>query len=275
MIKTLVFNGGLGNQMFQYAFYLQLKKRHPLDIFLFDIEQAQTCHNGFELNKIFHCDCYNNTRNYRRLKRYLPNLSDKFYIVKQAHSLEFDNGLMRTSHLLTRYEGFWQSEKYFFPIEQTVRESFSFNIELLNNETRTIAQEIVGKETVSVHIRRGDYLASSDFGLCSIDYYKHAMSFISEKLNISTFIFFSDDMDWVKNNIPCTDAVYVSCNHGTNSWQDMYLMTQCKHNIIANSSFSWWGAWLNNNPDKIVVAPTKWFNYSPNYDILPKGWITI
>ena len=101
------------------------------------------------------------------------------------------------------------------------------------------------------------------------------MSFMSEKLNSPTFIFFSDDMDWVKENILCTQAIYVSCNHGADSWQDMYLMSQCKHNIIANSSFSWWGAWLNENQGKIVITPTRWFNYSPNYDIMPQGWFTL
>lgn len=275
MIKTIVFNGGLGNQMFQYAFYLQLKKRHPFDIFLFDIEQSQECHNGFELDRIFHLECQKNARNYRRLKRHCPCLLDRFHTIKQDHSLEYNKETIDSSHLLTRYEGFWQSEKYFLPIEHDVKESFSFNTELLNNETRAIAQEIVGEETVSVHIRRGDYLTSSDFGVCSIDYYNRAMSFISEKLNSPTFVFFSDDMDWVKENISCPNAIYVSCNHGAESWQDMYLMSLCKHNIIANSSFSWWGAWLNNSPNKLVIAPNQWFDYSLNYDILPDEWITM
>ena len=275
MIKIVVFNGGLGNQMFQYAFFLQLKKKHPLDIFLFDIEQSQECHNGFELDRIFHIDTLKYARNYRRIKRYCPQLLDKFHTIKQEHSLEYNKEIIEANHLLSRYTGFWQSEKYFLPIEQDVRESFSFNIELLNDGTRTIAQEIEGKETVSVHIRRGDYLTLSDFGVCAIDYYNHAMSFMSERLNSPTFVFFSDDMDWVKENISCSNAIYVSCNHGADSWQDMYLMSQCKHNIIANSSFSWWGAWLNENPDKIIITPTRWFSYSPNYDIIPKGWVTL
>lgn len=275
MLKTIVFNGGLGNQMFQYAFYLQLKKKYPLDIFLFDIEQSQECHNGFELDRIFHLECQKKVRNYRRIKRHCPCLLDKLRTIKQEHSLEYNKDTIDTHHLLTRYEGFWQSERYFLPIEQDVRESFLFNIELLNNGTRTIAQEIEGKETVSVHIRRGDYLASSDFGVCPIDYYNRAMSFMSEKLNSPTFIFFSDDMEWVKENISCSNVIYVSCNHGANSWQDMYLMSKCKHNIIANSSFSWWGAWLNPNPQKIVITPKRWFLSINNYDIIPDNWIKL
>lgn len=275
MLKTIVFNGGLGNQMFQYAFYLQLKKRYPLDIFFFDIEQSQECHNGFELDKIFHVDTLKYARNYRRLKRHCPQLLDKFHTIKQEHSLEYNKEIIEANHLLSRYNGFWQSEKYFLPIEQDVREAFSFNIELLNNGTRAIAKEIEGEETVSVHIRRGDYLTSSDFGVCAIDYYKRAMSFMSEKLNSPTFVFFSDDMDWVKENISCPNAIYVSCNHGAESWQDMYLMSLCKHNIIANSSFSWWGAWLNPNPHKIVISPKQWFLSIDNYDIIPEKWIKL
>lgn len=275
MVKTIVFNGGLGNQMFQFAFFLQLKRRHPLDIFLFDIEQSQKCHNGFELDRIFHLDCKKKAHNYRRLKRYWPCLIDNLHTIKQEHSLEYDKEILDLSHLLARYEGFWQSEKYFLPVEDIVRKSFSFNLDHLNNETQAISQEIAGKEIVSVHIRRGDYLNSSDFGVCSIDYYKCAMLFLTKKLNNPTYIFFSDDMNWVKENIHCTNAIYVSCNHGPDSWQDMYLMSKCNHNIIANSSFSWWGAWLNNNPNKIVVAPEQWFNFSPNYDILPNGWVTL
>lgn len=275
MLSIIKYNGGLGNQMFQYAFYLQLKKRHPLDVFLFDVEQSQWWHNGFELDGIFHLDCHKNARNYRRIKRHFSGLLDQFHTIKQDHSLEYSKEIMDYSYLFSQYEGYWQSEKYFLPVEQDVRKSFTFDIELLNNGTRTIAQEIKGKETVSVHIRRGDYLTFSGFGVCSIDYYMRAMSFITEKIHDPLFLFFSDDMSWVKENISYSNAIYVSCNQGADSWQDMYLMSRCTHNIIANSSFSWWGAWLNENRNKIVIAPTRWFNYSPNYDIIPQDWITL
>lgn len=275
MLSIVKFNGGLGNQMFQYAFFLQLKKRHPLDIFLFDIEQSQECHNGFELDRIFHLECQKKARNYRRIKRHCPGLLDKFHTIKQENSLEYSKETIDSSHLLTRYEGFWQSEKYFLPIEKSVRKAFSYNLDLLNRETKTIAQKIEGKESVSVHVRRGDYLNSSDFGVCSIDYYKQAMFFMTEKLNSPIFLFFSDDVDWVKENISCANAVYVSCNYGVDSWQDMYLMSQSKHNIIANSSFSWWGAWLNPNPKKLVITPRQWFLFCDNYDIIPEKWIML
>ncbi|MBR1766566.1 MAG: alpha-1,2-fucosyltransferase [Bacteroidales bacterium] len=275
MFKTIVFNGGLGNQMFQYAFYLQLKKIYPIDIFLFDIEQSQGCHNGFELDKIFHTESLKNARNYRRIKRRCPWLLNQFQPTIQEHSYEYDKAYLKTSHLLVRYEGYWQSEKYFSPIKQDIQRSFSFRMDLLNNETQNIAREIIGKETISVHIRRGDYLPLPHFCKCSIDYYKRAMSYMTENLNSTTFLFFSDDINWVKENIPCTSAIYVSCNHDSDSWQDMYLMTQCKHNIIANSTFSWWGAWLNKNPNKKVIAPARWLNDSPLYDVIPQGWITL
>lgn len=275
MLKTIVFNGGLGNQMFQYAFYLGLKENHPLSLFLFDIEQSQGCHNGFELDRIFHLECQKNARNFRRVKRHCPCLLDRLCTIKQKHSLEYDKEILDSSHLLARYEGFWQSEKYFLFVEESVRKSFSFDYNLLNEETKVLSKTIGEKESISVHVRRGDYLDTSCYGVCPIDYYKRAMSYMSGKLNKPTYVFFSDDMDWVKENISCSNAIYVSCNHGVDSWQDMYLMSKCKHNIVANSSFSWWGAWLNENRDKTVIAPTRWFNYSPNYDIMPQGWVTL
>ena len=90
-----------------------------------------------------------------------------------------------------------------------------------------------------------------------------------------TFFVFSDDIEWVKNNLCLSNCEYVECNVGINSWQDMFLMSQCKHNIIANSSFSWWGAWLNRNTNKIVITPSRFINLEENSDIIPDTWIRI
>ena len=101
------------------------------------------------------------------------------------------------------------------------------------------------------------------------------MSIICERVNNPSFIFFSDDVDWVKENFKQENVKYINWNHKEESWQDMYLMSRCKHNIIANSSFSWWGAWLNSNTNKIVIAPTPWFKNSLDYDIIPSSWIKV
>lgn len=276
MIKTIVFDGGLGNQMFQYAFYLQLRERHPHELYLFDIAKSQDCHNGFELDEVFDIDSRKKIDGFRRLKRCFPRFLKMFHVVKQPNSLEYDPSLIKSSYAFSAYEGFWQSEKYFLSIKEEIRESFAFKTRLLNESTRKLAQKLDKSNFVSVHVRRGDYLLLPDYlGVCAIDYYHHALDVIKDKVDHPMCIFFSDDIPWVRQNLPVEDAVYVDWNKGRESWQDMYLMSQCQHNILANSSFSWWGAWLNTNDDKIVIAPKKWFEFSPNYDILPDQWLAI
>lgn len=276
MINTIVFNGGLGNQMFQYAFYLRLKKEHPLSLYLFDIEKAQENHFGYEMDKVFYIDSIKQARNYRRLKRHWPKLETKFHTIKQEDSLKYSLEPFLSHHWGTIYKGFWQSEKFFLPIETRIRSAFSFQEEKLNDRTKEAAVFLKNSNSVSVHIRRGDYLQHTDvFGLCTKEYYEKALSFIKDNVENPIFFFFSDDIEWAKQNIKCENARYVTWNHGEESWQDMYLMSQCKHNIIANSSFSWWGAWLNINTEKIVVAPKQWFHDRNNYDILPKKWIKL
>ena len=138
-------------------------------------------------------------------------------------------------------------------------------------------QHIINVNAVSVHIRRGDYLSEhfkDGFGsCCPIDYYLRSIRFIKKKTVNPLFVFFSDDMEWVKENIIEENAIYVDHNHEFDAWQDMYLMSQCKHNITANSSFSWWGAWLNVNPQKIVISPARWWATSENDDVVPDSWI--
>ena len=154
--------------------------------------------------------------------------------------------------------------------------NIQFKEKELNDKTLSFKNELQRGVFVSVHIRRGDYLNNvGRFGLCELSYYREAIKYIKSIVDNPKFVFFSDDMAWAKDNIDNDEAVFVSWNQGKDSWQDMYLMSHCQHNIVANSSFSWWGAWLNGNPHKVVVAPKKWFMYSPNYDIIPDNWITI
>ena len=276
MLKTIVFNGGLGNQMFQYAFYLGLKENHPLSLFLFDIEQSQGNHFGYELDKVFQIDSLKQARGYRRLKRYVPWLEKHFCTIRQEHSLEFNPQVLSPRRPFVRYEGFWQSEKFFLSVEPHVRMAFSFREDGLNNPTREMAHLAKTTNSISVHVRRGDYLQLSEsFGLCSLDYYEKAIAYFQEHVFNPRFLFFSDDIEWVKEHLKCDNARFVSWNTGEDSWQDLYLMSQCRHHIIANSSFSWWGAWLNPSVEKIVIAPKRWFNYIPNYDVLPEKWIKL
>jgi hypothetical protein len=183
------------------------------------------------------------------------------------------------------FVGFWQSEKYFKDDEGYIRKAFTF-MKPLNRESQRIATRLANQSnTVSVHIRRGDYVSSKTtgelHGICSIQYYKDAIALITCKLKSPHFYFFSDDTQWVSQNLILPNKSYTLVQHNTGieSWQDMALMSKCKHHIIANSSFSWWGAWLNPDKEKIVIAPQNWFNTKTDYfddsDIVPHDWIRI
>ena len=137
---------------------------------------------------------------------------------------------------------------------------------------------IQGTQSVSLHIRRGDYLDPENLerygGICTIEYYMKGISIIKNYFERPSFFIFSNDMEWVKENMDIPNPVYIDINKGKDSYMDMYLMSRCKANIIANSSFSYWGAMLNINPSPLVVYPQKWFNnYTP--DIFPQSWIGI
>lgn len=152
-------------------------------------------------------------------------------------------------------------------------------MEPLSGENKIISDEIRKTNSVSLHIRRGDYITSKItnkfHGTCCLGYYKKAMKLINKKVKNPKYFVFSDDIYWVKKNLEIKNAFYVDDNVGDKSYIDMQLMSMCKHNIIANSSFSWWAAWLNNNPNKIVIAPKKWFN-DPGMDttdLISEEWI--
>ena len=134
-------------------------------------------------------------------------------------------------------------------------------------------------DSVSLHIRRGDYLLPENRelfgGICTLDYYRRAIDYILDKVKNPFFFIFSNDIVWVKENMNISNSLFITWNSGKDSWQDMFLMSKCKHNIIANSTFSWWGAWLNKNPQKIVISPSRFFNVSNNSDIVPDTWTSI
>jgi hypothetical protein len=185
------------------------------------------------------------------------------------------------SHKIVYYSGYWQSEKYFENAEDIIRQQFSFNDKLINEKNKALIKQYLNKNTVSIHIRRGDYVTNTDAnillgGSCDLSYYENAISYIKKNVSQPYFQFFSDDIDWVREHfIDLGNVQFIDWNHQTDSWQDMMLMSKCKHNVIANSSFSWWGAWLNNNANKIVIAPSKWFNSHETLDIVPENWIRI
>jgi len=174
--------------------------------------------------------------------------------------------------------GFFQSEKYFVDHADTIRREFSLK-EPLSQKAQGYLREVESApNSVSVHVRRGDYVSdpktTAFHGNCSWEYYESAMRHMRERVGGVSFFFFSDEPEWLVAQQ--VDGVVVT---GLSSHEDMFLMSRCKHQIIANSSFSWWGAWLNKNPDKIVIAPKRWFADEKmerqTGDLIPEGWIRL
>lgn len=280
--------GGLGNQMFQYAVGRSLAIANSCELKL-DVSgfENYTLHNGYELD-IFNIKAgIANSKEVSRLvskqSRLMRFVFRKLKIKKSTHFLEksftFDHNLFDAKPPVY-LDGYWQSYKYFESIEPQLKQEFSLknSISRLNLD---ISEQISSVNAVSVHIRRGDYVSNkhtnSVHGLCSLDYYRAAIQTITERVENPFFFIFSDDIAWIKDNLTTnSDTVYVDHNSGKQSYNDMYLMSLCQHHIIANSSFSWWGAWLGANAKKIVIAPKQWFvNDTVTNDLIPKSWLRL
>lgn len=287
MIVSQIF-GGLGNQLFQYAAGAVLAKRlnveHQINTQFYD--KGQPVELDFRLDKY----CLDATEVDRKL---LPARSRdgliNFFLSQFRHtdlkgykeaSFELDNdffSLKDQTYLL----GYWQNEKYFDNYATFIRELFTIK-SALSAENKAVADEINNCVAVSLHIRRGAFVSNSKFnaihGTPALDYYCRAADLIAEKCQHSpTFFAFSDEPEWVKENLKLPfDVRVVSHNGPADNYEDIRLMSHCQHHITANSSFSWWGAWLNPSPEKIVIAPNQWFaDLSMQHDPVPKNWLRL
>ena len=290
-MKIVKILGGLGNQMFQYALYLSLQERFSDEIIKIDLScfRGYPLHNGFELNEIFDLNYeeasfgdllkltypYPHYRLWQLGRHILPKRKT---ICMEPMNHIFDSSIL-TIQGSCYYDGYWQNEKYFSSIRDKVCNSFSFH-KMLNKRNGDLFNEIKSKESLSIHIRRGDYVNHPIFGgICDINYYKRAIQYVINCRKVDLFCIFSNDVKWCRSELerylPIGKVIYVDWNKDANSYIDMHLMSICKHNIIANSSFSWWGAWLNQNASKIVVAPSKWRNIETMDDPVPDTWIRI
>lgn len=287
-MKLVTLSGGLGNQMFQYAFYLSLKM-HDEKVYLYKNKILNNAdHNGYELKRLFHVEkVYDGKRMTNLLlKKGIGNIMKHIlFPVKVRERIIHDysaygDWLNRTPCYGVHLVGYWQSERYFERVSDVVRKSFSFDKQMLNERTKSCFESMCSVNAISLHVRRGDYLLAENVGslgnICDKRYYQKAMDVINEKVENPVFYVFSDDIKWTIDNIPLPgNAVFVDWNRRQDSWQDMFLMSSCKHNIIANSSFSWWGAWLNNNENKSVIAPALWIRNTPAPNVAPSSWIRI
>ncbi len=260
--------GGLGNQLFQYAAAKALADHHHTELKLDLYTYTKHKYRKFELSH-FNIDATEATRSEvhrftgsNPLMRYLNKRENYFYcpgVFAQPHYHFYEDFFSLPGDIYL--SGYWQSERYFKPSAAVIKSQFTPKLPL-GERSASLQKKIMTEESVSIHVRRGDYTAtgySGFFGLLQKDYYDRAIATIRANISNPVFYIFSDDPAWCKQNFSDLGATFVDYNKGDDAFKDMLLMSSCRHNVIANSTFSWWGAWLNANPQKKVIAPLKWF----------------
>lgn len=299
--------GGLGNQMFQYAtgraLACSFNTKLLLDLSAFSSENKYT-------PRSFGLDAFNIEANIAtaddlakfkqgRIKAQFERIRPWYArsVVHEPHYYFSADIFKGTGNAV--YKGYWQSPKYFEHIQNEIKKEFTLKngselknegaeiSEIENNNAqkkedpqRMFEEEIrtIGSNSVSLHIRRGDYVTqknvSEHMGVLPLEYYQAARAHMAERIQEPYFFVFSDDIEWARKNMFMENATYIS-RKGLKDYEEMMLMSMCAHNIVANSSFSWWGAWLNQNPHKIVIAPEHWFADSSmsTKDLIPEVWI--
>lgn len=296
-------NAGLANQMFHYAFgrgliakgldvYFDLTNFKPRKQWSFESITLKDAFPNIEIKQMpswrFRCVCAElddedsfKKRHAGRLRVLLSKIGIENYILEKTYA--YQDGMEKLATWNCIYKGFWQSEKYFSHCEGDIRKQFTF---LPFDEQKNIdtANKMANENSVAIHLRKGkDYLQSELMGknLCGADYYMRAIDYIRNYVENPVFYVFTDNPEWLKENIPSFDYTLVDWNEvsGKRSFRDMQLMACAKNNIIGNSTFSWWGAWLNSNPGKIVIAPEKFFNPVSDFfakaDIVCDDWVKL
>ena len=294
--------GGLGNQMFQYAIGRHLAHLNntelKLDISVYDSQNKNDTPRRYSLEsfnivgeiakqqdtkkmKLPHMVSKNIfARAYRKLFRYLEikkSINKRTYINEPYFKFCEDVLKRKGDAYLS---GNWQSEDYFKDIDSIIRKDFTLKDKSAIYKNK-LQQILSIDNSVSLHVRRGDYVnnpkTKENHGVLPISYYNKAVQLIEEKTENPTFFIFSDDIKWVKENLKTDSPTIFISDERLKDFEELILMSNCAHNIIANSSFSWWGAWLNNNPLKIVIAPKMWFRNPSRIkdNPSPESWIRI
>lgn len=299
-MKIVNITGGLGNQMFQYAFALALKHRHPEEDVYIDTQHYHTIffkkfrginlHNGYELDKIFSgeklpkASCLQVMKvsywmpNYilsRIMRKILPIRKTEWVAPYCMSYIFAEKALENTADCY--YEGYWQSIHYYSDIKENLIKAYAHPVP--NPYNAELIQKIQSSNSVGIHVRRGDYLKTASFrGICEIEYYKNAIIELLKDGKKHEFYVFSNDIEWCKSNLMDLmkghKCIFVTKNKGKNSCWDMFLMTYCQDLIIANSSFSWWGAFLNKNVNR-VYAPYPWLNRDCKLEVYDESWIKV
>lgn len=293
--------GGLGNQMFQYAFYHIINKKSitKLDTSSFS---NYNLHNGLEIDQVFglntktlsasqdEIEVIKDSRPFFRFRKLIGFFFfRKNSFIKDSHYLEENYSEFNEAVLCSKakyLEGYWQNENYFLNHKDEIQSLFTWRH--ISEKNIELATEMRSRNSVAIHIRRFDHPKSLKqifyrlrllliWRVAKDDYYFRAINYTKANIENPYFYVFTDNIPWVKKNVlPKIEGTLINWNRGADSSQDMFLMTQCKHNIISMSTFSWWGAWLNTNKDKLVVAPKKWaVKLEINKGIIPKSWIKL
>ncbi|MEP7171081.1 MAG: alpha-1,2-fucosyltransferase [Bacteroidota bacterium] len=297
-------SGGLGNQMFEYAAGRSLAVKNNVPLKLFTHKLSRNWHRTYVLK------CFN-------IEEQLISRSETNKLLKQKSCTvykELPGGFDKKFFEIKGnafLKGYRQSEKYFKNIDELIKKDFTFK-DVPTGKNKDFSEQISNADAVAVHVRRGDFVtinkANARYGgVCDLNYYQKCFHYIKEKISNPVFYIFSDDPKWAEENLkPDAPAVYVSNNSTRKhfklennyyfrnsliifknlfpdkSYEDMRLMSSCKHFIIANSSFSWWAAWLGNHKNKIICAPSRWVNAAPDKietaikeynDLIPETWV--
>jgi hypothetical protein len=286
--------GGLGNQMFQYAagraLALRTASSLKLDLSGFGVGDARrfelqrfpidaTAATKEELAALGAAGVARSNRVARTVGPLWNLLRPSSRIYRERH-FHFDSSVANL-HPPVFLFGYWQSEKYFSDCADAIRRELMPSTPF-DAENAAMAARIDSANAVSVHIRRGDYADNPTtnryHGTCTVDYYQQAIAYLSERIEAAHAFVFSDDHAWACRNLQfAIPTTFVTINGAVEGFRDMQLMLRCRHHVIANSSFSWWGAWLSPRAEKIVVAPVRWFrgSTSDTRDLLPERWIKI
>lgn len=295
---TVFLRGGLGNQMFQYAAGLNLAKKNGTTLALDTVHLRDRFPRPRFSYRTYDLGVFTVEPQFTALSR----LADKLPVpgawlgldllgiafrqmfgatkVIREKSSAFDPSVLDARGNVLLY-GRWQSEKYFAGVKDDVRAAFRFR-RPLQGEAKALAEKIAGCNSVSLHVRRGDYATFKNverlMGKTDLGYYGRATKYVAGRTKNPEFFVFSDDIAWCRVNLKLSfKATYVDdASRGPKAAFHLELMSRCKHNIITNSTFSWWGAWLNANPQKIVIAPKNWYtDPAVKSDIILPGWIKI
>jgi hypothetical protein len=280
--------GGLGNQLFQYAFGRALATKLDTNLKL-DISSFHAA--SLHKYSLMHYHITEDVAGSKEVESMVPFHTLQQYLNRFLHvsfsrnlylekSYSFDPGTrFIKDNCLVR--GCWQSEKYFMDIELTIRDAFQLKTPVSETGNQ-VKNQIDQSNAVSIHVRRGDYVNNPGtrkfHGICDLAYYSRAIDFIANRIHDPHFYVFSDDPAWCVANLQSEyPLTFVTHNDTARNYEDLFLMSRCKHNILANSTFSWWGGWLNNHPEKIIIAPAKWFNtqlYKTD-TLLPWKWVKL